>query len=156
MKSVSKVTGLVSQTIYFNTKQQTTWFPLQSNPPRVSSVHFSILLCRVSVHCWKDSFGMPTVKLLRRYGPLDGLSPRQVRFSLKTLDDVLTHLHAALLLIIIIQQPLLHSVQTFRVRGGVNKSMWNKIQWLQKAKITVIYSQDILLDDNTIRLFFRP
>ena len=113
MKSVSKVTGLVSQTIYFNTKQQTTWFPLQSNPPRVSSVHFSILLCRVSVHCWKDSFGMPTVKLLRRYGPLDGLSPRQVRFSLKTLDDVLTHLHAALLLIIIIQQPLLHFCADF-------------------------------------------
>ena len=40
--------------------------------------------------------------------------------------------------------------QTFRMRGGVNKSMWNKIWWLQKAKITVVYSQDITLDDNTI------
>ena len=47
--------------------------------------------------------------------------------------------------------------QTFRMRGGVNKSMWNKIQWLQKAMITVLYSQDNMLDDNTICLsFFHP
>ena len=44
-------------------------------------------------------------------------------------------------------------VQTFRMRGGVNKSMWNKIQWLQKAMITVLYSQDIMLDDNTICIY---
>ena len=32
-----------------------------------------------------------------------------------------------------------------------------KLQWSQKAKIIVIYSQDIMLDDNTIRFsFFRP
>ena len=29
----------------------------------------------------------------------------------------------------------------------------NKIQWLQKAMIIVVYSQDIMLDDNIIRLF---
>jgi len=47
--------------------------------------------------------------------------------------------------------------QTFRMRGGVNKSMWNRSQWLQEAKITVIYSQDTMLDGNTIRLsLFRP
>ena len=46
-----KVTGLVLQTIYFNSKQQTTWFPLQSNPPS-SLMHFSILLCHASMHYW--------------------------------------------------------------------------------------------------------
>ena len=37
-------------------------------------------------------------------------------------------------------------------RAGVNKSLWKKMQRLQKAKITVMYSQDIMLDDNIIRL----
>ena len=36
-------------------------------------------------------------------------------------------------------------------------SKLNKSKRLQKAKITIIYSQDIMLDDNTIRLFlFYP
>lgn len=30
---------------------------------------------------------------------------------------------------------------------------YEKIQWMQKAKIAVIYIQDIMLNDNTVRLF---
>ena len=37
-------------------------------------------------------------------------------------------------------------------RGDTNKSMRKKMQWLQNAKFTVIFSKDTLLDDNTICL----
>ena len=42
---------------------------------------------------------------------------------------------AGVILLIIINQSWAIFAKTFRMRGGVNKSMWNKIQWLQKAKI---------------------
>ena len=49
-RCVWKVTRLVSQRYYFNSKQQTRWFHLQINP---------ILPCyTTSMQCWKDSFGM--------------------------------------------------------------------------------------------------
>ena len=36
-------------------------------------------------------------------------------------------------------------------------NMWKKMQWLQQAKVTIIYSQNIVLNDNTIYLsFFSP
>ena len=82
-----------------------------------------------------------------------GDSTKQVWFSLKALDDVLTHLQVALLLIIIQQSPWHHSCADFpHERMCKQKHVKQNIQWLQKAKITVIYSQDIMLDDNTILL----
>ena len=90
----------MSQAIYFNSKQQITWFPRQSNPLESNGLfhpsppHFCALLggflCtagRIPLHCWEDSsallggflctagripLGTPQ---LPGYGPLDGLHP---------------------------------------------------------------------------------
>ena len=40
--------GQVSQIVYFNFKQQITWFPFQSNP-HLSQMEFSILICHATM-----------------------------------------------------------------------------------------------------------
>lgn len=51
-RSVWKVTGPMSQPIHSNSKQQTTWFTLQSNPPS------STAMFHPSLYCCKDSSWM--------------------------------------------------------------------------------------------------
>ena len=67
------------------------------------------------------AFGFQVILKIHVSPPV--MTTKQVWFSLKTLDDVLTHLQAALLLIIINQSWAIFA-KTFRMRGGVNKSMW--------------------------------
>ena len=57
MRSVWKITGLVSQTIYFNSKQQTTWLPHQVFPLELNALFHHSLLC-TSMHCWNNSSRM--------------------------------------------------------------------------------------------------
>ena len=51
-----KMTGIV--TIYFDSKQQTTWFPFQRKTP-LSLMYFTIPFCYSSMHCWENYFVMP-------------------------------------------------------------------------------------------------
>ena len=68
MRCVWKVTRLVSQTIYFNFKQQTTWFHFQEIYFKSNALTYFSLPRFYAL--FKEFFY--DILQLRRYGPFDG------------------------------------------------------------------------------------
>ena len=76
MRCILKVMGLVSQTIYFNPKEQTIWFPVQSNPPWVwcpfqsFSTMFLCSIGRILLGCSSTIMDLDDLQIFKM-GPLD-------------------------------------------------------------------------------------